>query len=268
MKFLDKLEKRFGHLAVPNVIMVLIVAQLAIYAAIIIGRLDLVSIVLIPQAVLDGEWWRLVSFLIAPPNVATGAFSALFLAFFWYILWFMSSALEAAWGVFRFNIYLLSAIFFAIAGAFVGYGLSPGSIIFVSTTFLYYCIFFAFATLNPNIQFLIFFIIPMKVKWLAWIIFAVGALTFIGLPSIGQRIAFAAPFLCYLLFFKDALAQSVKAKKRRAKFDAERQSAAAETLHTCAICGATDRSHPDLDFRYKNIDGDHVAICENCRKQS
>ena len=265
MKFLDRLEKRFGHLAVPNVVLVFIVAQLVIYAAIMVGRLELVSIALIPKAVFAGEWWRLFSFLIAPPYLAGTVFQALFLAFFWYVLWFMSQALEAAWGVFKFNAYLVCAIVFAVAGAFIGQLISPSSLVFVSTQFLYYSVFFAFATLHPNIQFLMFFIIPMKVKWLAWIIFAGGFLYFLGLPSIGQRIAFAAPFLCYVLFFKEALSQSVKAKQRRAKFDAERRTKSEEALHTCANCGATDRSHPDRDFRYKTVDGDVVCICEDCR---
>jgi hypothetical protein len=268
MKFLDTLEKRFGHLAVPNVVLVLIVAQLFIYAMIIVERLDLGSIVLIPKAVFGGEWWRMFSFLIAPPYLAGSLIQALFLAFFWYIFWMMSSALESAWGVFRFNVYLLSAILFAVAGAFLGQLVSPAATIFVSTTFLYYCIFFAFATLHPNIQFLIFFVIPMKVKWMAWIILGFGALFFLVMPTIGHRIAFAAPFLCYLLFFKDALKQSVEASKRRKKFESEREARAEEALHTCSVCGATDKSHPDRDFRYKTVDGEAVAICNVCRENT
>lgn len=267
MKFLDSLEKRFSHLAVPNVVLVLIVAQLVIYAAIIIGRLDLVSVVLIPKAVMGGEWWRLFSFLIAPPYLAGTLFQALFLAFFWYILWFMSSALEAAWGIFRFNIYLFSAVAFAVLGAFLGQFISPASQVVVSTQFIYYCVFFAFATLNPNIQFLMFFVIPMKVKWLAWIIFGFGTLAFLGMPSIGQRIAFAAPFLCYLFFFKDALSQSVQAKKRRAQFEAERQARSDQALHVCIHCGATERTHPDRDFRYKTIDTEVACVCGICREK-
>jgi len=265
MKILDSLEKRFGHLAVPNVILVLIVAQLFIYAAIMVGRLDVQSIELIPKAVFAGEWWRLFSFMIVPPDIATGALSALFLAFFWYILFFMSQALEAAWGVFRFNLYLLAAVFFAIVGAFVGQLISPASVIVVSTTFLYWCVFFAFATLQPNVQFLMFFIIPVKVKWIAWLVFGVGSLAFLGLPSMGYRIAFAAPFLCYVLFSKDAMAQAVKAKKRRSEYKAERNLSADDAMHTCSECGATDKSHPEKDFRYKTVDNDVICFCGECR---
>ncbi|MFT5837198.1 MAG: hypothetical protein ACI9ZV_000702 [Candidatus Azotimanducaceae bacterium] len=265
MKFLDSMEKRFGFIAVPNVVLTLIIAQLFIYAMVLIGRVDLDSIFLVPKAVLAGEWWRLVSFVIAPPYVPATLFQGLFLAFFWYILHMMSQNLENAWGVFRFNFFLLSCIVFAVVGAFIGQLISPAATIFVAPRFIYYSLFFAFATLNPNIQFLIFFVIPMKVKWLAWIIFAVGALTFLSLPSMGHRLAFVAPYICYLLFFKDALRQSMESRQRRKKFDADQRERDEEALHTCAQCGASDKSDAGRDFRYKVVDGDAVCTCDTCR---
>lgn len=265
MKFLDSLEKRFGHLAVPNVVLVLVVAQLVIYAAILIGRIEFSSLLLVPKAVFAGEWWRLVSFLIAPPSVPASLFNALFLAFFWYIFWMMSSALESVWGVFRFNVFLLSGLILSIAGAFIGQLISANALIVVSPYFLYLSVFFAFATLHPNIEFLIFFIIPMKVKWLAWFVAAMTAISFIGAPTMGDRVAILAPLLNYFIFFKDALTQSMKARQRRAKFDAERRAASEEALHTCTNCGATDQKFPDRDFRYKIIEGDAVCICDACR---
>ncbi|MGB0409517.1 MAG: hypothetical protein ACPGIC_05925 [Opitutales bacterium] len=268
MKLLDKLEMRFGHLAVPNVVLILVVAQLFIYAMILIGRVEFTSLLLVPKAVLAGEWWRMVAFLIAPPQVPGSLIQGLFLAFFWYIFWMMSTALESAWGVFRFNLFLLAGIILSIAGAFIGQFISPGTLIVISPYFLYLSVFFAFATLNPNIEFLIFFILPMKVKWLAWFIAAMTALSFIGAPSMGDRVAILAPLLNYFLFFKDALARSMQAKKRRRQFEAERQARAEEPLHTCVTCGVTDRSHPDRDFRYKTVDGEAIAICDDCREKA
>ncbi|MGB0744770.1 MAG: hypothetical protein ACPGSB_09605, partial [Opitutales bacterium] len=254
MKFLDTLEKRFGHMAVPNVVLVLIVAQLFIYAFILNGRVDYGALVLAPKLVFAGEWWRLASFMIAPPDIATGAFSALFLAIFWYIFWMMSSALESAWGVFRFNLFLLAGILLTVAGAFIGQAISPSSIIVVDPRFLYLSVFFAFATIHPNIQFLFMFIIPVKVKWLAWLAAVLWvALPFLAAPSMGWRIMILAPIINYALFFKDSLKQSMQAKQRRAKFDTERRATMNEALHTCAACGATDKSDPDRDFRYKTV---------------
>jgi len=265
MKFLDRMEKRFGHLAVSNVVLILIVAQLVLYATIMIGRVDYLSLLLIPKAVFAGEWWRLVSFLLAPPSVAATLFQALFLAFFWYVFWMMSSALEAAWSVFRFNVYLLAGVLFTIIGALLGQLISPAATIVVSPQFLYLSVFFAFATLNPNIQFLILFIIPMKVKWLAWIIAGFTVLSFLGAPSMGDRVAILAPLLNYFLFFRSSMSQSVQRGRRRAAFEKEKQSALDEPLHVCCDCGATDRSCPERDFRYKMIDGNAVCLCDACR---
>jgi hypothetical protein len=266
MKLLDSLEKRYGHLAVPNVVLTLIIAQLVLYAAILIGRVEFISLLLIPKAVLGGEWWRLISFLIAPPTVASTLFQGLFLAFFWYIFWMMSSALEAAWGVFRFNLFLLVGVVFTIAGAFLGQLISPNAIIVVTPYFLYTSVFFAFATLNPNIQFLIFFVIPMKVKWLAWIVGAVTAATFLFAPSMGDRLAILAPLLNYFIFFRDAMTQSVKSRKRRVRYEKQKHAFANEALHTCSQCGATEKTDQDRHFRYKMVDGNAICICETCRE--
>lgn len=266
MKFLDKLEKYLGFLAVPNVVMSLIVAQLIIYAAMLTGRLEFEGLLLIPKAVFGGEWWRLFSFLIVPPYVPATLFQGLFLAFFWYILWMMGNALEEAWGTFKFNFFLLTCIVFAIAGAFIGQLISPVATIYVAPRFIYYCLFLAFATLNPNIQFMIMFVIPMKVKWMAWIIAGFGFIGFLAMPTMGHRIALVAPYLAYLLFFKDTLKLSIESRQRRAKFESTKRNLAEEALHTCAQCGATEKSHPDRDFRYKSVEDDMVCVCNVCRE--
>lgn len=265
MKILDTLEKRFGFLAVPNVVLTLVIAQLIIYAAIMVGRVEYGYIILIPKAVFAGEWWRLVSFLIAPPYVPGTLFQGIFLAFFWYIFWMMSHTLESAWGVFRFNVFLLAGLLFTLAGAFLGQIISPATTIVLTPYFLYLSIFFAFATLNPNIEFLLFFVIPMKVKWLAWFTAAITALSLLAAPSMGERVAILAPVLNYLLFFKDALSQSVKSRQRRKKFDADKLERANGAIHTCAECDASDQSDPERDFRYKVVDGDAICLCNVCR---
>ena len=262
----DRLEKRLSFIAVPNVVLTLIVAQLFIYAAILIGRLDLASVLLFPKAVLGGEWWRLFSFLIAPPYLADTLFQALVLSFFWYIFWVMSQTLEQEWGIFRFNLYLFCSITFSILGVFIGQIISPQTTLYVMPEFLYLSTFFAFATVNPNMQFLIMFVIPMKVKWIAWIMAAFGVITVISLPSMGHRFAFVAPYLSFALFFKGALNQHLENKKRRKKFEFELRESVEMPLHTCVECGATDNEYPDRDFRYKILLGETSCICENCRE--
>src|SRR4029077_2272748 len=118
----------------------------------------------VPEAVGWGEWWRLVSFLFTPPSG-----NPLLAIFALYFLWFMGGALEAQWGAFRYNVYVLIGYAMTVAAAFAfPYGAATNGYITGS-------IFLAFAYLFPDFQILLFFILPVKVKWLAlitWLFFA------------------------------------------------------------------------------------------------
>lgn len=266
MKLLESLEKRLGNLALPNIVLGIVVAQLIVYALMLTGQLAIDSLVLNPFLVVEGkQYWRLVTFVICPPFLASGAFDALFLALFWYIFWMMSHNLESAWGTFRFNLYLIAGIFFTLIGTFAGYLIAPDTYIFVSPRFLYTSVFLAFAVLNPNVQFHIFFILPVKVKWLAWI---VGVFSLLGIaiqPSWGGKLAAIAPFINFLIFFRYELLISAKSAHRRKKHSVAMKTLADEPFHVCTECGATDQSHPERSFRYKDVDGNPVGLCDACR---
>ena len=268
MTFVDKLEKRFGHWAVPNVVLYVIIAQLVVYALVISQQISFITLPLIPKAVLGGDWWRLFSFLIAPPNIAGGALSALFLAFFWYIFWMMSSALEQIWGAFRLNLYLLCGVIFTIAAAFVGQFISPAATIIIFPDFLYLSVFLAFAVNHPNVEFAIMLILPVKVKWLAWFAVAMTAFSFLGAPSWGHRIALIGPLINFFLFFRKDLSNSVESRQRRKAFAKEKIERDNAAFHSCAQCGATDKTHPERHFRYKTNDGAAVCICDACKVDS
>ena len=267
MKLLDKLERRCGHWAVPNVVLYVIIAQLLVYALILGGQISFSTLPLIPKAVLGGEFWRVFSFIIAPPNVANSALSALFLAFFWYIFWMMSAALEEVWGAFRLNVYLLGGVLFTILAAFAGQLISPASTIVIFPDFLYLSVFFAFAVTHPQVEFLIFFVLPVKVKWLAWLAAALTALSCLGAPSWGERLAIVGPLLNFMLFFRAALLQSVGSRQRRAEFARQKSERDNEAFHTCSQCGATDKTHPERHFRYKSAAGQAQCLCDVCRAE-
>ena len=267
MNTLDKLEKRFGHWAVPNVMLYLIIAQLLVYALILGGVLSFGSMPLIPSEVIHNrQYWRLITFMIAPPYIAGGALGGLFLAIFWYILWMMSGAIEAAWGAFRFNCYLLLGVILTLIGSFAGQLISPDSLIVIFPDFLYLSIFYAFAVLNPHFEFYMFFILPVKVKWLAILSAVFVGFEILGAGSMGMRLAILAPVLNFLLFFRDAFVHSLRAERRRRQFQTERRERATEAQHLCILCGATEKSHAERDFRYRKVDGEHVAVCDECRE--
>jgi hypothetical protein len=81
------------------------------------------------------------------------------------------------------------------------------------------------------------------------------------MPTIGHRLAFAAPFLGYALFFRASFKQSMESRQRRAQFETDRRQATEEALHTCEQCGASDQSDPERDFRYKSMEDDMVCLC-------
>ncbi len=266
MNFLDKLEKRFGNWSVPNVMLGLIVVQLVVYGLILTGHLAFGAMPLIPSRVFtEGEYWRLITFIVAPPKIAGGALSGLFLAIFWYILWMMSQALEANWGAFRFNLYLLAGILFTVVGALVGQVISPSAPIVIFPDFLYLSIFWAFALLFPDMEFYLFFVLPVKVKWLAILTGVFTVFSIIMSPSTGYALATLGPVLNFVLFFRAAMAQSLRAKQRRKQHTAEVQARAESPQHVCTECGATDKSHAERAFRYRVIAGEAVCVCETCR---
>lgn len=252
MDFLNGLERRFGRFAIPNLSLYFVAGQVMVLALALFGRPDILMLVdLLPAAVLEGQVWRVVTFLFVPP--VTGQLTmtgAVFLAFGWYMFWMMGSALESYWGAFRYNLFLLVGWLLTVAVAF----LFPMSL--ASNAYLAGTVFLAFAFLNPDFELLIFFILPVKIKWLALLAwlgyayrFAVG-----GWPT---RLAVLASVGNFLLFFAPEIISRIRSGRRRMEHKARTaaaRSAEREPLHRCVVCGKTDISHPMEDFRYSDDD--------------
>lgn len=252
MGFFNRLERTFGRLAVPNLALYLVAGQVMVLAFAMFGRPEIVRVIgLLPVAVLDGQWWRVVSFLFVPPVSLAGfdALDAMFLAFAWYLFYMMGSALEQHWGVFRFNLFIGLGWFLTVGASF----LSPGS--YATNLFLAGSVFLAFAFLNPDFEMLLFFILPVKIKWLALIQWIFYGIEFARGPG-AVRLAVLASVGNFLIFFTGEIIQRMKTGRRRMEHQA-RQAAARdndEPRHTCVVCGKTDRSHPMEDFRYRDDD--------------
>ena len=152
---------------------------------------------------MQGEWWRLFTFLIEPPHV-----SFLFIAFSWWIFFMMGSALEEYWGDFHYNLFLLVGYVLTVGLSF----LQPDW--YISNQYLYGTVFLAFAYLNPDFEFVLFFILPVKVKWLAlitWCLYgyANGCRIMVPAPPDPGRSRLRS------LFFGKDIVLNMKANKRR-----------------------------------------------------
>lgn len=249
MRWLDILERRFGRVAIPNLIFWIVIGQVLFYGLGIFTTFPVDALTLQPGKVLQGEVWRLATFLFVPEIRVI----SIWVIFVWYLLFIYGSALESSWGEFRFNLFILIGVIGTSAAALIGYLAAPfaGE---VPIWYLMSSIFLAFAALNPNFELLLFFILPIKVKWLAWLVWAIFALHFLSGPLPIKLLVLAAVLNLALFFGKDLL-NSVKASQRRKAHERKREALAEEPFHRCSVCGITDKDDPGMDFVYEDGKG-------------
>jgi hypothetical protein len=236
MRFLDRLERKFGRYAVPNATVFLIAGQTIFYVFLLSGKVDRGLAILTADLLREGELWRLVTFLFNPPLT-----SPIFAFFAWYLFYFMGTALEEHWGNFRYNAYLLTGFLTTVAVSF----LVPAYP--VSNAYIGASVFLAFAFLYPDFVLRLFFILPVRIKWLALLTWAGFGYTLL----VGQwhtRLMVLASLCTFLLFFGRDLRRTRGA--RRAWRPPVSSRGVTEPFHRCTVCGITDQSHPAVDFRY------------------
>ncbi len=200
MNWLYKLERRFGRFGISNLMLYVVTTMLfvAIFDMVIGFPLSY-WFSLIPSLVAQGQIWRLITFIFLPPSSSP---LALVLSLYFYYI--MGSALERVWGTFRFNLYYLFGIIGCIlAGLISGYG---------TNTYLNLSLFLAFAYLFPEHQVLLFYVIPIKVKYLAyldWAIFAIDLIT----GSWSAKAAIIALLINFFIFFGPDILDSIRRRR-------------------------------------------------------
>ncbi len=265
MNWLNKLEKKFGRYAIPNLTMYLIGAYVVGYG-IELFLPDLYQwIMLNPILILHGQVWRIISWVLVPPS--GNAFTIIIMLLFYYSV---GTTLERSWGAFRYNVYMFSGILFTVAGSFVLYAYYAltlreeavvamtvtASCMFFSTFYINMSIFLAFAAMFPDMEVMLYFILPIKVKWLG-IVYAVILAIDILRGNAAIRIVIIASLLNFILFFlsgRNLKPYTPKEQMRRHKFkkQAERPKMhyANGARHRCAVCGRTELDNPELEFRF------------------
>lgn len=222
------------------------------------------------QRILAGEVWRIFTWVFLPTS--SSLFSTAISLYFYF---FIGSTLEQAWGTPRFNIYyLLGFLANVIFGMLVW--LIGGIHVWLTPMYLNLSMFFAYAALVPNNVVMLFFILPIKVKWLAYVNAAFFALMavrdLIALNFVGALLPVVA-VLNFLIFCGSDVFGSitVRAKNRKSKNvinfkravrDSERERKEAPYRHKCAVCGKTDTSNPGLEFRYCSRCEGYHCFCE------
>jgi len=239
MRVLDYLDKKIGRFAVPNLTIYLIAGQSFFYLMYLTGKLDRGATYLSADLLLAGEWWRIFTLPLDPPRQGL-----IFTLFAWYFFYVMGSALEAHWGTFRYNAYLFLGCLITLAASFLVPSLP------VTNTFLAGSVFLAFATLFPEFEILLFFVLPVRIKWLALLAWLLYALQFL-VGGWAARVMVLAAIANYLLFFaRDILLNARYGRKQLVNRTARATQRSDAPSHRCTVCGITDQTHPEMDFRY------------------
>lgn len=271
MKFINKLERKFGRYAIHDLMLyfMYIWGFSTLLFNFFPGALSLyyTFFSLDFAKVFHGQIWRLVTFIFTPYWL-NSSFDFIFFALQVYIYLMIGRSLENAWGAFRFNLFFIGGILFNILGGLIYYitVVSTGPVIsgegitntmyVVGLDYLFQSMFFAFAVLYPNIQFLLFYIIPVKVKYLAILDGLLLGYQVLGSIKGGEYytaigiIVALANFLIFFFATRNYKRVSPKEKMRKAAFRREVYQATSGSKHKCAVCGRTELDGDDLEFRY------------------
>lgn len=285
MGFLDKLERKIGKYAISNLSLYLILCYAAGYIIQLINSSFVHYLTLNPFAIMQGQVWRIITWVLIPPSESNVFFMLLMLYFYYSI----GTSLERTWGTFYYNVYIFGGILFTVLASFglAGYlyfadvQKVPAAVLelYMETTgaknvlgfmadyyesaqvfrmlfttyYINMSIFLAYAATYPEMQVLLMFIIPIKVKYLGIIY---GIMIIMEMVSGGWLYAFTigASLLNFVIFFlltrKNKPHRTPKQMKRQMEYRRAVKQPAKITRHKCAICGRTEQDDPTLEFRF------------------
>ena len=254
--------RKHPDFGIPNLIRYLTIANAVIWLLNMVNPRILPYMTFNPYYILHGQVWRLVSFMFIPPS--TGMLAII--AFYFY--YFIGTTLEQQWGTARFNIYFFSGVILTVLYGFLVYFIAHMAVS-LTAEYIYLSMFFSFAALFPDMQVLLFFIIPIKMKWLALVDAVFFLLGIISNPFPANLIPLVAIMNFFLFCGDDLLQMFGVAKKsattinfRRAAKKIRQEQASNLYRHKCAVCGRTDTDYPDLEFRYCSKCVGYHCFCE------
>lgn len=270
MNFLDKLERKFGKYAIENLMLYIIILYgVGFFVNTVNPAFYRMFLMLDIEKLLQGQVWRLFTFIIQPMEST----NILFLFFELYLYFMIGRSLENAWGAFRFNLYFFSGVMFNVIAIVILY-LVTGNSYILGLQYINRSMFFAFAAIYPNIQFLLFFILPVKVKYLAYLYGGLFIYSIIqSFISHNYHIGIAilislGNFLIYFINSRNFKRYSPGEYRRRAAFKNQVKKASGNVVdfngrktiakHKCTVCGRTELHNEDLEFRFcSKCDGNH-----------
>lgn len=271
MKRIDMFCYRHPRFGIPRLMLYVVIGNVAVwlFSAMDTTGLLTMSLAFSAREILQGQVWRLVTFILVPDD---SSFWLLLMLYFYY---FIGSTLEREWGAGRFTIYYLMGMLLTALYGFVTYAVT-GQSYAMTASYINLSMFFAFATLFPDNVVLLFFVIPLKMKWLAIIdalyfayqIFVMlgqgyGMMSFLPLVAVLNYFLFCGDQL-----FSAVLPQGQRQRKNTTDFRREVHKLRYEQknknyTYKCCVCGRTDADHPELEFRYCSKCAGYHCFCQD-----
>lgn len=291
MNFLRKMERKFGRFAISNLTRYIIFTYIAGYVLDMMGSIYGVNylgmVSLNPYAILHGQVWRLVTWVLCPP-AQISIFTVIMLLCYYQL----GSLLERTWGTFLYNVYIFMGLFFTVVGAFLIMLLPTGRVLYMyawqvgapvySTFYVSLSIFLGFALTYPEQTMLLYFVIPIKIKYLAVVDLAFLTYeiirSFMGSAASGMvtltmiASSLAGTLMYWLLTRKGRWTYSNTTRRQHQKRQKQFTQAVGRTQvnaggkisrHKCAICGQTELTNPDLEFRFCSKCNGNYEYCQN-----
>ena len=287
-RWLDRFCYNHPNFGIPNLMKFIVIGNVLVYFLDMFSR-GYVSWLFsfFSPLILQGQIWRIISFIFVPtsgynPN---DMFSILWFAMTTLFYYYIGNSLERQWGTARFTVFYGLGVVLNIVVGFVLYAVSAsaypagllGYLVTADMTYVNMSLFFAFATLYPDMRVLLFFIIPIKIKWLAWIdaaLFAWSILSSLfgvftaGLAALPGVVLPLVAILNYFIFFWDNFLQlfgRVKYRTSRQTINFKQATKKAQQqkgyIHKCAVCGKTDTDYPNEEFRYCSKCNGYYCYC-------
>ena len=266
----DRFCARNPRFGIPNLMRVVVIGTVIVYILQMFAGSEAISFLAFNlEGLKRFELWRLVTFIFVPNY--SGAFGLLISLYFYY---WIGSTLEQHWGTAKFNLYYLGGVVLTVLGVTICSlitGLHGATI--AGTNYVNLSMFLAFAAMFPDVQVLLFFVIPVKMKWLAWLDIAVFVLDVVRSIAVGNVFGIVLPIVA-LLNFAVFIWPEVKYQADRIQYRHSRQTVQFKKAvkqqqqqkgyhHKCCVCGKTDTDFPDMQFRYCSKCAGYHCYCQD-----
>ena len=238
---IDRFCAKHPRFGISNLMLYIVIGQVAVFILDLFFR-GMLSSYWLPfsrDLILHGQVWRLVTFIFLPSDSGNPFFLLLGCYFYYWI----GTMLEREWGTARFTLFYLSGVVLSVLSGMI---LGIADIYYINLS-----IFLVIATLYGEMQVLLFFVIPIKMKWMALIDVALILVAVIQNLMYGSWVGALLPLASFVNF-------------KRVQKQAQKQAKATGGYrHKCAVCGITDADDPNMEFRYCSKCDGYYCYCMN-----